>query len=42
MHHQRRGTLALYTEVDKYFQLFYHCDLTQEQYNALVANSLGK
>ncbi len=32
----------LYTEVDKYFQLFYHCDLTQEQYNALVANSLGK
>ena len=32
----------LYTEVANYFQLFYHCDLTQEQYNALVANSLGK
>jgi len=32
----------LYTEVANYFQLFYHCGLTQEQYNALVANSLGK
>ena len=30
----------LYTEVSSYFQLFYHCDLTQAQYDALVANSL--
>ena len=32
----------LYTEAANYFQLFYHCDLTREQYDALVANSLGK
>lgn len=32
----------LYTEAANYFQLFYHCNLTREQYNALVANSLGK
>ena len=31
----------LYTEVANYFELFYHCELTQEQYDALVANSLG-
>lgn len=31
----------LYTEVAKYFKLFYHCDLTQAQYDALVANSIG-
>ena len=30
----------LYTEVANYFQLFYHCDLTREQYDALAANSL--
>ena len=30
----------LYTEVSTYFQLFYHCELTQEQYDALVANSV--
>ena len=30
----------LYTEAANYFQLFYHCDLTQKQYDALVANSL--
>ena len=30
----------LYTEVSSYFQLFYHCELTQAQYGALVANSL--
>ena len=29
----------LYTEVSTYFQLFYHCELTQEQYNALVGGS---
>ena len=31
----------LYTEAAEYFKLFYHCDLTREQYDALVANSLG-
>ena len=31
----------LYTEAAQYFKLFYHCDLTREQYDALVANSLG-
>ena len=30
----------LYTEVSTYFELFYHCDLTQAQYDALVANSI--
>ena len=28
------------TEVSTYFELFYHCDLTQAQYDALVANSI--
>ena len=32
----------LYTEAARYFELFYHCELTQEQYDALVANSLGR
>lgn len=32
----------LYQEAQQYFKLFYHSDLTQEQYDALVANSLGK
>lgn len=31
----------LYTEVKDYFNLFYHSDLSQEQYDALVANSIG-
>ena len=30
----------MYEAAAEYFQLFYHCDLTQEQYDALVANSL--
>ena len=30
----------MYENVQTYFQLFYHCDLTIDQYNALVANSL--
>lgn len=30
----------LYTEVGSYFQMFYHCELTRAQYDALVANSL--
>ena len=30
----------LYAEVSEYFKLFYHSDLTQAQYDALVANSI--
>lgn len=29
-------------EVTTYYRLFYHCELTAEQYQALVANSIGK
>ena len=29
-----------YTEVSTYFQLFYHCELTQAQYDALVGGSV--
>lgn len=29
----------LYEETARYYKLFYHCDLTKEQYKALVANS---
>ena len=32
----------LYTEVAAYFRLFYHCDLSEADYNALVANSIGR
>ena len=32
----------LYTEAAEYFELFYHCELTREQYDALAANSLGR
>ena len=31
----------LQAEVTEYFNLFYHTDLTDEAYNALVANSVG-
>ena len=31
----------LYTEAAEFFKLFYHADLTQAQYDALVANSIG-
>lgn len=31
----------LYAEASRYFQLFYHCDLTSEQYTALVKHSIG-
>jgi iron complex transport system substrate-binding protein len=31
----------VYKEVSKYFDLFYHCNITVEQYDRLVANSLG-
>lgn len=29
-------------EVTEYYKLFYHCDLTEDQYNELVINSIGK
>lgn len=32
----------LYEEVAQYYRLFYHCELTQEQYDALVAHSIGR
>ena len=32
----------LFSDVQEYYKLFYHCDMTQAQYDALVANSLGK
>lgn len=31
----------MYTEAAEYFKLFYHCDLTEGQYNELVANSIA-
>jgi iron complex transport system substrate-binding protein len=31
----------LYAEVAQYFKLFYHCELSEEAFNALVANSIG-
>lgn len=31
----------LYTEVAAYFKLFYHCELSEDAFNALVANSIG-
>lgn len=31
----------LYAETANYFKMFYHCDLTQEQFDALVQNSIG-
>lgn len=32
----------LYEETAHYYKLFYHCALTQEQFSALTANSIGK
>ena len=32
----------LYEETAQYYRLFYHCDLTRAQYDALVADSIGK
>lgn len=32
----------LFSDVQEYYKLFYHCDITRAQYDALVANSLGK
>ena len=31
----------LYAEAAEYFRLFYHSELTEAQYGALVANSIG-
>ena len=33
--------LDLYAAVQEYFELFYHCKITREQYDALMQNSLG-
>lgn len=32
----------LYTEAARYYNLFYHCDLTEEQFAALTSNALPK
>lgn len=32
----------LFEETSKYYELFYHCELTKEQYETLVANSILK
>lgn len=32
----------MYEKTAEYFKLFYHCDLTREQYDALIANSIAK
>lgn len=37
----KEASYDLYTEIQRYYKLFYHCDLTQEQYKAIMANSLG-
>ncbi len=37
----KEATYDLYTEIQRYYKLFYHCDLTQEQYKAMMVNSLG-
>ena len=31
----------MYTEAAEFYDLFYHCTLTEAQYNALVAGSMG-
>ena len=31
----------LYESVKEYYGLFYHCELTEEQYEELIANSIG-
>lgn len=36
------ATYDLYDEVAEYYELFYHCDLTRAQYDALMAKSIGK
>ena len=36
------ATYDLYDEVAQYYQLFYHCDLTREQYDALMAKAIDK
>ena len=36
-----KANYNMYQEVSKYFKLFYHCDISEAQYNKLVANSLG-
>ncbi len=36
----QQAQFDLYEETARYFQLFYHCDLTQEQFEQLMAKSL--
>lgn len=36
------ATYDLYDEVARYYDLFYHCDLTRAQYDALMARSIGR
>ena len=33
--------LDMFAAVQEYFELFYHCKITREQYDALIQNSLG-
>ena len=33
--------LDMFAAVQEYFELFYHCKITREQYDALMQNSLG-
>lgn len=32
----------LYEEVSRYYNLFYHCDMSREQFDSLTENSLGR
>lgn len=32
----------LYAQAQRYYELFYHCQITREQYDALTANSIGR
>lgn len=34
--------IDLQKEVTEYYNLFYHCDLTEEDYNQLISRSIGK
>ncbi len=31
----------LYAEISQYFNMFYHCNITQEQFNELISNSIA-
>ena len=38
----KQADYDLKKEVQEYYQLFYHCELNDEAYESLVANSIGK